>query len=114
MARGGARSGAGRKAGVLTQKTRAAAEAIGATGDTPLDTLNELRVWAVSQFRKAVAEEDQKAAETAAEFAADIANKQAPFVHPKLSSVEAKVEADVKATVRKIERVVVDPHASDA
>lgn len=109
MARGGARPGAGRKPGSLTQKTRAVAEAIGATGDTPLDTLNELRLWAVDRFREARDGFDADGAVKAAEFAADIANKQAPFVHPKLSSVEAKVEADVSTEIRKIERVVIDP-----
>lgn len=114
MSRGGVRPGAGRKPGVLTKKTRAVAEAIGAAGDTPLDTLNELRVWAIGRFREFKDNEDFVRASQAAEFAADIANKQAPFVHPKLSSIEAKVDSQVKATVRKIERVVVDPQAPDA
>jgi hypothetical protein len=114
MARGGVRPGAGRKPGALTKKTRAVAEAIGATGDTPLDTLNELRVWAVGRFREFRDGMDFDKASEAAEFAADIANKQAPFVHPKLSSIEAKVDTQVRATVRKIERVVIDPLAPDA
>jgi hypothetical protein len=114
MARGGARPGAGRKAGVLTKRTREVAEAIGAKGDTPLDTLNELRLWAVSEFRKAVEGDDPTRAAEAAEFAADVANKQAPYIHPRLSSVEAKVDAKVQAAIRRVERVVVDPSAPDA
>lgn len=109
MARGGARPGAGRKEGALTKKTRAVAEAIAATGSTPLDTLNKLRVWSEGLFDKAVADQDQAAALAAAEFAADIANKQAPYVHPKLSAIEAKVDADVRSEVTAIEYTVVDP-----
>lgn len=95
MARGGARPGAGRKTGALTKKTRAVAEAIVATGSTPLDTLNKLRVWSEGVFDKAVSEDDHAAALAAAEFAADIANKQAPFVHPKLASIDSTVDAKV-------------------
>jgi hypothetical protein len=95
MARGGARTGAGRKTGALTKKTRAVAEAISAGGDTPLETLDELRRWSIGIFRKALTEEDHSKAAAAAEFAADIAHKQAPFVHPKLSSIDARVDASV-------------------
>ena len=111
MARGGAREGAGRKQGALTKKTREVAEAINATGDTPLDTLNELRVWSMGIFRKALQDQDHVKAADAAEFAADIAHKQAPFVHAKLASVEAKVDhaGEVDLNVTGIEYVIVDP-----
>lgn len=108
MARGGARPGAGRKEGALTKKTRKVAEEISAKGDTPLETLNELRVWAMGIFRKAVTEQDHAKAADAAEFAADIANKQAPFVHPKLSTVEAKIDAEVTHRPTIIEFVAPD------
>lgn len=109
MPRGGPRAGAGRKVGSATLKTREIADRIAATGDTPLEALTELRRWAMQQFRQAVESQDAAAAASAAEVAADWAAKEAPYVHPKLSSIEAKVDAEVKATVRKIERVVVDP-----
>lgn len=108
MARGGARPGAGRKTGALTKKTRKVAEEISAKGDTPLETLNELRVWSMGIFRKALAEQDHVKAADAAEFAADIAHKQAPFVHPKLSAIEAKLDAEVSAKPSIIEFVAPD------
>lgn len=106
MARGGARPGAGRKTGALTKKTRAVAEAINAKGDTPLDTLDELRVWSMGIFRKALKDEDHAKAADAAEFAADIAHKQAPFVHAKLASIDANIDA--KVTTRELPSSVDD------
>lgn len=114
MARGGARQGAGRKAGAVTQKTRAIAEKVAQSGDTPLEALGELRRWAMDAFREAIEGDDFGKAAKAAEVAADWAAKEAPYIHPKLSSIEAKVDTEVRRVVRKIERVVVDPQDHDA
>jgi hypothetical protein len=44
----------------------------------------------------------------------DAAKAAIRYEKPALSSIEAKVDAAVKASVRRIERVVIDPTASDA
>lgn len=88
----------GRPKGAPNKATAAKAAEIAASGLTPLDyMLGILR------------DEEQPVA-----MRFEAAKHAAPFVHPKLSSIEAKVDSNVKATVRKIERVVVDPQASDA
>lgn len=97
MAHGGARQGAGRRPGAITTKTREVAEKLTAQGLTPLDFM--LGILRDETQTPAMRFEAAKAA--------------APFIHPKLSSVEAKVKGDLKATVRRIERVVVDPPASN-
>lgn len=76
MAKGGKREGAGRKPGVPNKRTAAQAEAIEASGLTPLEFMltvlrdegqtKEDRMWA--------------------------AEKAAPYVHAKLASVEHKGE----------------------
>jgi hypothetical protein len=78
--RGGARKGAGRKAGAATQKTREIADKAAAAGITPLEVMLE----AMNKLRN----------EGELEKAASVAKDAAPYVHPKLSSVEmnAKVQ----------------------
>jgi hypothetical protein len=116
VARGGARTGAGRKVGSATTKTREIANQVAQSGDTPLEALGELRRWAMEQFRKSAAvgseEENVLLAMKAAEVAADWAAKEAPYVHPKLSSIEAKVDADVTA-IHRIELVGPDDDGTD-
>lgn len=72
--RGGARKGAGRKAGSATKKTRAIADRAAAEGITPLEVMLE----AMNSFRESgdIAK--------AAEFAKDAA----PYIHPKLAAIE--------------------------
>lgn len=72
--RGGARKGAGRKAGSATQKTRAIADKAAAEGITPLEVILE----AMNAFRGA------GDLEKAAIFAKDAA----PYMHPRLAAVE--------------------------
>lgn len=90
---GGKRPGAGRKTGSATAKTREVANRIAESGDTPLEALAELRRWAMKQFRDALKGKNFETAAKAAEVAADWAAKEAPYVHPKLSSIEANVNA---------------------
>lgn len=79
MARGGARVGAGRKAGSVTEKTREIADNAASQGLTPLEyMLERLR--------------DDK--ETA-EVRRDMAKAAAPYIHPKLSSVEANITGKI-------------------
>lgn len=98
MAHGGARSGAGRKVGAVTAKTREIANKAASDGLTPLEYM--LNILRDEQQPQLVRFEAAKSA--------------APFVHAKLSSVEAKVETEVTERIRRIENVVVDPINPDA
>lgn len=98
MARGGARPGAGRKPGAVTQKTREIAEKAASEGITPLE-------YMLNVLRNEGEDPDKRF---------EAAKHAAPYIHPKLSSVEAKVDAGIHATIHKIERVVVDPADSTA
>jgi ribosomal protein S11 len=98
MPRGGPRTGAGRKPGAVTKKTREIAEKAIEQGITPLDvmlgTMREL--WSKAEKGESGLSGDKII--TPLDYrlqAADVAQKAAPFVHPKLSNVEAKVTADV-------------------
>lgn len=74
MTHGGARTGAGRKAGVLTSKTRAIAEQAIADGITPLEVM-------LHAMRAKYGEGDLVAA-------AALAKDAAPYVHPRLAAIE--------------------------
>lgn len=78
MARGGARAGAGRKAGSLTKKTRETAEKAAQAGLTPLDYL-------LSVLR------DEK---NEMGVRIDVAKAAAPYIHARLSAVDAKLDVD--------------------
>lgn len=75
MAKGGARIGAGRKPGSVTQKTRDIAAKATANGITPLEVM-------LAAMR--AAQDDGNARE-----AAFYANMAAPYMHARLSSVNA-------------------------
>jgi hypothetical protein len=72
--RGGARPGAGRKPGSVTQKTRTIAEAAMTSGITPLEVM-------LIDMRTKFAQGDVAGA-------ADRARDCAPYMHPRLQSVE--------------------------
>lgn len=91
--RGGARPGAGRKAGVATKKTREIADAAIKGGITPLEFMLE------RMRDESAAMPDRQA----------MAVSAAPYIHPRLSTIEAKVEADVVARVQRIEIIGVKP-----
>ena len=74
MAHGGARKGAGRKAGSLSAKTRAIAEHATAEGITPLEVM-------LHAMRAKFGEGDLVAA-------AALAKHAAPYVHPRLAAIE--------------------------
>lgn len=76
MAKGGKREGAGRKPGVPNKRTAAQAEAVEASGLTPLDFM-----LTVLRDENQTKEDRMWAAE-----------KAAPYVHAKLASVEHKGE----------------------
>lgn len=72
MARGGARPGAGRKRGTRNRKTQEQADAIAASGLTPLDYM-----------LKVMRDEGQKP-----EMRLSAAKDAAPYVHARLAAVE--------------------------
>lgn len=74
MARGGKRTGAGRKAGAATKRTRAIADKATAEGLTPL----EVMLKAMREHAKEKRWDD----------AASIAKDAAPYMHAKLASVQ--------------------------
>ena len=81
--RGGARKGAGRKAGQPNKKTAQLQAAVAASGITPLDFLLKIM-------------RDEEAAQA---LRIDCAKSAAPYVHAKLASVDAKVDIDGKITL---------------
>lgn len=91
MAHGGARPGAGRKAGAATKKTREIADRAAAEGITPLDVmLTTMRsLWDQAITEGKVTDMDKAVAAHA------IAKDAAPFIHPKLSNIAADVNANV-------------------
>lgn len=91
MAKGGARPGAGRKAGSATKRTRQIADAAAAEGITPLEFM--LRIMRSAPPDEATALE--KATWLGMQFEA--AKQAAPYVHPKLSSVSS--QATVNGTM---------------
>lgn len=74
MAKGGKREGAGRKPGVPNKRTAEQAEAVEASGLTPLEFMLQIL-------------RDTEAPKDARMWAAE---KAAPYVHAKLASVEHK------------------------
>jgi hypothetical protein len=74
MAHGGARKGAGRKAGALSTRTRAIAEQAMADGITPLEVM-------LHAMRAKFEEGDLV-------VAAALAKDAAPYVHPRLAAME--------------------------
>lgn len=95
MAHGGARSGAGRKVGHATAKTREVADKAAESGITPLEFMLQI-----------MRDEDAERAERL-----DMAKAAAPYIHPRLSSVEAKVE--VTEQVEEVRWSIVDPEPVD-
>lgn len=84
MPRGGARAGAGRKAGGSNAKTRAIAMQAAAEGITPLEVMvNTMRhLWGEGKILAASA----------------VAKDAAPYMHPRLQSTEFKGHAEVTVT----------------
>ena len=80
MARGGARPGAGRKAGSVTRKTRDIADRAAANGETPLEFM-------LSRMRDPEAPMADRQ---------DMAKAAAPFIHPRLAAIEHSGDMTVR------------------
>jgi hypothetical protein len=87
--RGGARPGAGRKAGTPNKASDARQARIAAEGKTPLDFMLEVMRDETKEFSQRL----------------DMAKAAAPYVHPRLSSVEQKLDATVEGEVTLIQLV---------
>jgi hypothetical protein len=106
MPRGGKRSGAGRKKGSLSLKTRVIVERAGAEGITPLEVmLRTMRsAWArasrngktVTNFKDAL-------------IAAAMAEKAAPYVHPRLAAEKHEVSGTDREPLSKPQVVIYIP-----
>src|SRR6478672_4485705 len=105
MTRGGKRSGAGRKRGSLSRKTRVIAERAAVDGITPLEVI--LRTMRSAWARAS------KNGETVTSFqdaliAASMAEKAAPYVHPRLAAERHEVTgADRKPPLTAPPQVIV-------
>jgi methanogenic corrinoid protein MtbC1 len=94
MARGGPRTGAGRKKGQATKMNEAARRAALETGISPLDFL-------LNAMRDATHEFDTRL---------DAAKAAAPYVHARLAAITHSGDEDNPVrTVNVIERRIVDP-----
>jgi len=93
MARGGFRPGAGRPAGAQNKRTIEQAEAIIASGMTPLEYLT-------SVYQDPNADEAKRI---------DAAKAAAPYIHAKLNSVELKGDPDSPLRLEEVRRVIVRP-----
>lgn len=91
--RGGARKGAGRKAGAATTKTREIADKAAKEGITPLEVmLNAMREHALAADKAPKASEARLKLMTAASA---IAKDAAPYIHARLATIEHKGNADM-------------------
>lgn len=98
--RGGARKGAGRKAGSATQKTREIADKAAAAGITPLEVMLENMEFAhakASVLLQGIIESGAELPEGFDQFkellrfrsiAQECAKDAAPYIHPKLAAIE--------------------------
>jgi hypothetical protein len=79
--RGGARAGAGRKAGSATKRTREIADNAAAEGLTPLEYMLEV-------MRRSSDHEDPKVQVAREAMRFEAAKAAAPYIHPRLATVE--------------------------
>jgi type VI protein secretion system component VasF len=101
--RGGARAGAGRKAGAATVKTREIADRMMEEGISPLE-------YMLNVMRRATVHEDVKIQIARETMAFEAAKAAAPYVHPRLSAIEvAGKDGGAMESVTRIEFVGVSP-----
>lgn len=81
MARGGARAGAGRKAGSPNKATAERQAEVAASGLTPLDYMLQV----------------MRDEERMPDVRLDAAKAAAPYVHPKLASIDMNADLNLKA-----------------
>lgn len=80
MARGGKRSGAGRKKGTVNKRSQEVAAAVVATGELPLAyMLNVMRDVSADMSRRD-----------------EMARAAAPYIHPRLASIDGNLNLNVR------------------
>lgn len=99
--RGGRRTGAGRKPGSATKKTREIADKAAAEGVTPLEYMLQV-------MRRPTDHEDPKVAIAREAMAFEAAKAAAPYMHPRLAAVEHTGE-DGGPLRHAIEMHIIDP-----
>ena len=105
MTRGGRRSGAGRKKGSLSHKTRAIAARAAAEGITPLEVI--LRTMR-SAWARASTNGETVTSFPDALVAAAMAEKAAPYVHPRLAAEKHEISgADRKSLLMPKSQVII-------
>lgn len=102
MARGGKRSGAGRKPTRSAVRSRAVADRMADEGIMPLEILVTTMREEWSAFRTAQDEKDEERAKKHRATAVAMANDAAPFLHPKLAPIDGKTGEVAKF-------VIIDP-----
>ena len=96
MAKGGARSGAGRKPGGKNTKSREIADRAASEGITPLEVmLKAMRVSYAGYEAAAVEVGKEEQAIGCLMKASEVAKDAAPYIHPRLASVDVKAKVNV-------------------
>jgi hypothetical protein len=98
--RGGKRTGAGRKAGAATKKTRAIADKAAAEGITPLEVmLRTMRT--LLEFSGMEAFPPEERLKMMLEASA-VAKDAAPYVHPRLQAIEHSGGIEVRSAEQEL------------
>lgn len=139
MSHGGKRSGAGRKAGAVTKRTREVADRALAEGKAPLEVMLDnmrhfqqvaldaeatLEGLTADEFAGTVSDQTPEqqfktllaqVKKTAGfrQLAQECARDAAPFMHPKLSAVEHTGKDGGPVKLERIERIIIDSANSD-
>ena len=100
--RGGRRSGAGRKKGSLTAKTREIAEKASEEGITPLE-------YMLKVLRDSSEHEDPKVQVAREALRFEAAKAAAPYIHPRLATVAVTGKDGGAVVFEKIVREIIRP-----
>lgn len=137
MSHGGKRSGAGRKAGAVTKRTREVAERALADGKAPLEVMLDnmrhfqqvaldaeatLEGLTADEFAGTVSDQTPEqqfktllaqVKKTAGfrQLAQECARDAAPFIHPKLSAIEHTGKDGGPVKLERIERIIIDANS---
>jgi hypothetical protein len=104
MPRGGKRSGAGRKKGSLSKKTRAIAVRAAEEGITPIEVMIKTMR---SAWARASRNGDTVTSFKDALIAVAIAEKAAPYVHPRLAAARKVIAEDSEPLLEAPPQVIV-------
>jgi hypothetical protein len=107
--KGGARTGAGRKAGVPLQKTREIREAVHLSGITPLEhMINVVRAAPPTKMEEESEESFLSRCRYHFKRQDDMASAAAPYLHPRLATIETRQDPQQFATEQKAKIAAMD------